>query len=153
MFFYLLYLYSFRSSSFCYMRMSSIVCSVCGDKATSYLHYGARVCHSCRTFFRLVTMSMAMVVVITIYINRRTSVMLVRGKMKRSFFCCLRGGNCTVDLHTRKKCNYCRFDLLFVSIASFDSFLAAGLRSARQRECFLTGRRIKMVEGSLPRHI
>ena len=98
-------------------------------------------------------MSMAMVVVIAIYIIRRTSVMLERGKMKRSFFCCLRGGNCTVDLHTRKKCNYCRFEDLSVSIVTFDSFLAAGLRSARHRECFLTGRRIKMVEGSFPRHM
>ena len=29
--------------------------------------------------------------------------MLLGGKMKRAFFCCLRGGNCTVDVTTRKK--------------------------------------------------
>ena len=38
--------------------------------------------------------------------------MLLRGKMKRAFFCCLRGGNFTVDVTSRKKCNYCRFDKL-----------------------------------------
>ena len=28
------------------------VCQVCGDKASNYIHYGGRSCHSCRAFFR-----------------------------------------------------------------------------------------------------
>ena len=47
--------------------------------------------------------------------------MLLRGKMKRAFFCCLRGGNCTVDVTSRKKCNYCRFEQLPVC-SSFAQF-------------------------------
>jgi len=35
--------------------------------------------------------------------------MVQKGKMKRAFFCCLRGGNCNIDVETRKKCNYCRY--------------------------------------------
>ena len=91
--------------------MSSMLCCVCGDTATSYCHYGARVCHSCRTFFRWLFMLMESLV-LTVVSFRRTSLMLMRGAMKRTFFCCLRGGNCTVDVTTRKKCNYCRFDKL-----------------------------------------
>ena len=36
--------------------------------------------------------------------------MVLRGKMKRAYFCCLRGGHCTVDVNNRKKCNFCRFE-------------------------------------------
>jgi len=36
--------------------------------------------------------------------------MVWKGKMRRALFCCLRGGNCTIDVHTRKKCNFCRFE-------------------------------------------
>eukprot|EP00092_Neocalanus_flemingeri_P083078 GFUD01104225.1.p1 GENE.GFUD01104225.1~~GFUD01104225.1.p1 ORF type:complete len:388 (+),score=81.38 GFUD01104225.1:95-1258(+) len=71
--------------------MSSTLCLVCGDMATSY-SYGVRVCHSCRVFFR------------------RTSMKVDRGKMKRALFCCLRGGDCAVDVNNRKKCNFCRFE-------------------------------------------
>ena len=36
--------------------------------------------------------------------------MVLTGKMKRAYFCCLRGGHCTVDVNSRKKCNFCRFE-------------------------------------------
>jgi len=36
--------------------------------------------------------------------------MVLSGKMKRALFCCLRGGNCAVNLNNRKKCNFCRFE-------------------------------------------
>ena len=29
--------------------------------------------------------------------------------MKRFLFCCLRGGNCEIDIHGRRKCNFCRY--------------------------------------------
>jgi len=35
---------------------------------------------------------------------------LLNGKMKRALFCCLRGGNCAVNLTNRKKCVFCRFE-------------------------------------------
>lgn len=29
--------------------------------------------------------------------------------MKRFLFCCLRGGDCEIDVHGRRKCNFCRY--------------------------------------------
>ena len=29
--------------------------------------------------------------------------------MKRYLFCCLRGGECEIDVHGRRKCNFCRY--------------------------------------------
>ena len=54
--------------------------------------------------------------------------MLWMGKMKRSFFCCLRGGNCKVDVNTRKKCNFCRSEELPLCVG-FAFFCFLGLKS------------------------
>ena len=35
--------------------------------------------------------------------------LLENGKMKRYLFCCLRGGDCEIDVHGRRKCNFCRY--------------------------------------------
>ena len=40
---------------------------------------------------------------------RRTTLLLENGKMKRYLFCCLRGGDCEIDVHGRRKCNFCRY--------------------------------------------
>ncbi|XP_023337649.1 nuclear receptor ROR-gamma isoform X2 [Eurytemora carolleeae] len=63
-------------------------CTVCGDKATKYRYsnYGTTSCFSCRAFFR------------------RT---ISKGNQEL-FYC--GEGNCEVNLNTRKKCQYCRFN-------------------------------------------
>ena len=35
--------------------------------------------------------------------------LLENGKMKRFLFCCLRGGDCEIDVQGRRKCNFCRY--------------------------------------------
>ena len=47
---------------------------------------------------------------------RRTSMMVLRGKTKRAYFCCLRGGNCTVDVNNRKKCIVFSLEELLVGL-------------------------------------
>ena len=37
--------------------------------------------------------------------------------MKRFLFCCLRGGNCTIDISGRRKCNFCRNYLIYYHIS------------------------------------
>jgi len=58
-------------------------CSVCGEEASSHLHYGAVSCYSCRAFFR-------------------------RG-IGREYKCVEGNGSCIVDTVTRKSCQKCRF--------------------------------------------
>ena len=87
-------------------------CPVCGQEASRHSHYGVRVCHSCRTFFRSDKDEIMLVKLIqNLIIGRRTFELLEKKKMRRSFFCCLRGGDCQIDVETRKKCNFCRWGL------------------------------------------
>jgi len=59
-------------------------CSVCGDMAPDHMHYGGIVCFSCRAFFR-------------------------RSVDKSSNYQCLEGMNCTIDVGSRRSCQFCRF--------------------------------------------
>ncbi|CAG9783245.1 unnamed protein product [Diatraea saccharalis] len=59
-------------------------CPICGDKISGF-HYGIFSCESCKGFFK-------------------------RTVQNRKNYMCLRGGNCSVTVATRKKCPACRFD-------------------------------------------
>ena len=71
---------------------STTDCAVCGDKASKYRysHYGATSCFSCRAFFR------------------RT----VKKSKHEIFYCS--SGNCQIDVVTRKKCPYCRYEISLI---------------------------------------
>ena len=67
-------------------------CQVCGEMAGRHSYYGGEVCPSCRAFFRRSVQSG--------YNNS---------------YCCVRDGNCTVTLKTRKNCQFCRYKLCLKS--------------------------------------
>lgn len=59
-----------------------INCAICGDRASGF-HYGVHACEGCKGFFR------------------RTV------RMKLNYSVCT--SNCTINVKTRNKCQYCRF--------------------------------------------
>lgn len=61
-------------------------CNVCGDIAAEHLHYGGIACYSCRAFFRRTVNS------------------------NRPILECSNDLNCKIDKHTRKRCQFCRFE-------------------------------------------
>jgi len=61
-------------------------CNVCGDVAAEHLHYGGIACYSCRAFFRRTVNS------------------------NRPILECSNDQNCKIDKHTRKRCQFCRFE-------------------------------------------
>jgi len=58
-------------------------CKVCGDKSSG-VHYGQRTCEGCKGFFRRVEKS-------------------------RSKIACNADGECAVNIHTRNRCQFCRY--------------------------------------------
>lgn len=62
---------------------ASILCKVCGDKASGY-HYGVTSCEGCKGFFR-------------------------RSIQKQIEYRCLREGKCHVIRLNRNRCQFCRF--------------------------------------------
>jgi len=61
-------------------------CHVCGDLAAEHLHYGGIACYSCRAFFRRTVNS------------------------NRPILECSNNLECKIDKHTRKRCQFCRFE-------------------------------------------
>ena len=61
-------------------------CQVCGDVANDHNHYGAKVCYSCRAFFR-----------------RGSNI------KKKSYACTTGDQKCEIYLKTRKQCLFCRY--------------------------------------------
>lgn len=61
-------------------------CEVCGEHAGRHSYYGGQVCPSCRAFFRR----------------------SVQSGYNLSY-CCVKSGDCSVTLRTRKNCQYCRY--------------------------------------------
>lgn len=59
------------------------LCVVCSDKATGY-HYGVFTCEGCKGFFK-------------------------RTVQKQLIYACRNDGNCEVNIITRNRCQYCRF--------------------------------------------
>lgn len=59
------------------------LCVVCSDKATGY-HYGVFTCEGCKGFFK-------------------------RTVQKKLVYTCRNEGNCEVNIVTRNRCQYCRF--------------------------------------------
>ena len=62
-------------------------CRICGEAAAKHVHYGAVTCFSCRAFFRR---------------------SIQNGCPKK--YSCRKGGNCNINLKTRKNCQKCRFE-------------------------------------------
>jgi len=62
-------------------------CKVCGEPAAKHIHYGAVSCFSCRAFFRR-----------SIQNNTAQS------------YVCRRNKDCSVNLKTRRNCQYCRYE-------------------------------------------
>ena len=62
-------------------------CKVCGEAAARHIHYGATTCFSCRAFFRR----------------------SIQNQSTKQYIC-RKGGNCMINLKTRKNCQKCRFD-------------------------------------------
>lgn len=62
-------------------------CAICGDAITKHncIHYGGLSCYSCRAFFRRAHQG-----------------------SKTVGFTCKSGGNCEVNVKTRRKCQKCR---------------------------------------------
>ncbi|CAK9297720.1 unnamed protein product [Gordionus sp. m RMFG-2023] len=65
-------------------KFKNELCRVCGDKASGY-HYKAITCEGCKVFFLRCVATNA------------------------QFNQCHSGGHCEMDLYTRRKCQYCRF--------------------------------------------
>ena len=63
-----------------------VTCQVCGDVANDHNHYGAKVCYSCRAFFR-------------------------RGsnQKKKQYVCTNLDQKCVIDVKNRKQCLFCRY--------------------------------------------
>eukprot|EP00095_Tigriopus_kingsejongensis_P007212 snap_masked-scaffold1268_size51707-processed-gene-0.2 protein:Tk07212 transcript:snap_masked-scaffold1268_size51707-processed-gene-0.2-mRNA-1 annotation:"vitamin d3 receptor b-like" len=61
-----------------------VECKVCSDVANDHIHYGAIACYSCRAFFR-------------------------RGVNANAPYYCSQNKSCSITKHTRKHCQYCRF--------------------------------------------
>ncbi|CAG5104099.1 Oidioi.mRNA.OKI2018_I69.chr1.g1093.t1.cds [Oikopleura dioica] len=59
-------------------------CKVCGDKSSG-VHYGQRTCEGCKGFFRRVEKA--------------------KNKIQ-----CNADGNCEINIHTRNRCQFCRFN-------------------------------------------
>lgn len=72
------------AGGFSRQQLLSGPCPVCGDRISGF-HYGIFSCESCKGFFK-------------------------RTVQNKKHYVCLRGGQCTVQVATRKKCPACRFD-------------------------------------------
>jgi len=68
-------------------RVENLLCCVCGEKAGKHSYYGGQVCPSCRAFFRR----------------------SVQSGCHEGFKCINRNETCTINLLTRKNCQFCRF--------------------------------------------
>ena len=88
-------------------------CHVCGDTAGRHSYYGGQACTSCRAFFR---------------------------RAVQSEYCfayiCLKDKECIINIKSRKKCQYCRYQ----------ACLAAGMKTTwvlneEEKTKFLEGRR------------
>ena len=77
--------------------LSLLKCKVCGEAAARHVHYGATTCFSCRAFFRR----------------------SIQNQSTKQYIC-RKGGNCSINLKTRKNCQKCRFD----------KCLSAGMKSS-----------------------
>ncbi|XP_028967272.1 nuclear hormone receptor FTZ-F1 beta [Galendromus occidentalis] len=72
------------AGGFSRQQLLSGPCPICGDRISGF-HYGIFSCESCKGFFK-------------------------RTVQNKKHYVCLRGGNCAVQVATRKKCPACRFD-------------------------------------------
>ena len=72
-------------------------CHVCGDRAGKHSYYGGQACVSCRVFFRRAFQS-------GYYLA----------------YICIKDTKCEINLKSRKKCRYCRYQ----------ACLAAGMKTA-----------------------
>ena len=68
-------------------RPQEDLCLVCGDRASGY-HYNALACEGCKGFFR-------------------------RSITKNQSYKCKYGDNCEIDMYMRRKCQACRYLLIF----------------------------------------
>lgn len=83
-------------------------CSVCGD-AAPYRNYGARVCSSCKIFFK-------------------------RAVLHNRDYQCNSSGNCTIDMRSRKGCRYCRHKRCINAGMRADRVKAAYIRRCLGRQ-------------------
>ena len=67
-------------------------CQICGDSAAIHIHYGAKTCFSCRSFFR------------------RSIQMGIAEKYTCRGPSCRKKNTCEITMKTRKNCKKCRFD-------------------------------------------
>jgi len=82
-------------------------CKVCGDKSSG-VHYGQRTCEGCKGFFRRVEKS-------------------------RSKLACNADGNCEVNIHTRNRCQFCRYKKC-IAIGMSRSAVKYGRMTKRARD-------------------
>jgi hypothetical protein len=59
-------------------------CRVCNDQSTG-IHYGVSTCEGCKGFYKRGTLSSI------------------------KYKCSNKSNNCTIDVHNRNKCKYCRY--------------------------------------------
>ena len=97
-------------------------CKVCGEMAGRHSYYGGEVCPSCRAFFRRSVQSG--------YNNS---------------YSCVRDGNCSVTLKTRKNCQFCRYNLCLKS-----GMKTTWVLSEEERIKKFEGRKIKRRKGKNP---
>ena len=67
--------------------------------------------------------------------------------MKRKFFCCLRGGSCLIDVNSRKKCNFCRFESLKI-VTYFDFNFSRRFEKCREVGMSRNAEKKKVVSAS-----
>jgi len=97
-------------------------CKVCSEMAGRHSYYGGEVCPSCRAFFRRSVQSG--------YNNS---------------YSCVRDGNCSVTLKTRKNCQFCRYQLCLKS-----GMKTTWVLSEEERIKKFEGRKIKRRKGKNP---
>nr|QRG28752.1 peroxisome proliferator-activated receptor [Patella depressa] len=91
-----------------YTAELDVLCRICGDRASGF-HYGVHSCEGCKGFFR------------------RT--------LKKSLVYkpCQMGSQCKIDMGTRNKCQYCRYQRCLNAGMSQDAVRFGRCRSGREK--------------------
>lgn len=97
------------------------LCRICNETAyRDHLNYGAISCYSCRAFFRRIHKVSA----------------------EKPWFFCKFGGNCEINLSTRRKCKKCRYDLCVKAGMQAKSVLKESERVSRFKNSFYKNKRL-----------
>ena len=108
------------------------ICSVCGDKSSSHLHYGSKVCFSCRAFFRRLVRNC------TIPDKSLCNNLSIEGI-----------GQCPINRKTRQLCRFCRYQKC--SLVGMDAQLVMSKDEIVEKQVKATNiKKARKASGRLP---